>query len=349
MEPVMRVVAFWLIALPAFADIVTLKDGRKFDGRLISEDDNAVKIRTPQGVKTFPRAQVENVRKQKSVYDTFDEKLAEAKDDVKALIKVGQWAASNKLYPEAVKTYQKVLSIDPNNAAAKKAVDGFDKQPIGSGGSGGGGSGERRLAVRGKQRPYYLHVPRSYGGQPTPVLLWLHADGRGSYIGALGPMADKYGFIIVSGEGGGTWRGWSEGKGSEDDEYLFGAIEETKKLYNVDLTRIYVAGHSRGGTYTSRLGADFPEFFAGAAMHNGVWVGNQNPGAKTPFFIYTGEKDYLAKEYGNASDHATKLGHEVKRKDVPGAGHESRHDMFDEMFRWFQTKTLPKRVLWGEE
>lgn len=346
----MRALVFWLVAVPAFADIVTLKDGRKYDGRLVSEDGRSVTIRTTQGVKTFPREKVESVRKQKSAYDTFDEKLADAKEDVKALMKVGQWAASNRLYPEAIKAYQKVLSLDPNHAAAKKAIDGFDKQPVGSGGSGGGASGERRIAVRGKNRPYYLHVPRTYGGQPAPLLLWLHADGcgRGSYLGVLAPLADKYGFIMVSGEGGGTWRGWSEGKGSEDDEYLFGAVEETKRLYNVDLTKIFVAGHSRGGTYTSRLGADFPELFAGAAMHNGVWVGHQNPKAKTPFFIYTGKNDYLAKEYGNASDHATKLGHEVKRHDVPGAGHEWRNDMFDEMFKWFLTRSLPKKVLWGE-
>jgi predicted esterase len=334
------------------ADVVTLKDGRRLEGRVTSETAEAVVVRTLEGTRRVPRDQVSGLRKSKSVYDAFDEKLeaaAKAPDEKKKaeLLKLAAWAAAQRLVPEAARVHRLVLQIDPNHAASKKAVEGFDRQPVPSGGSGGGASGDRQA----KGRSYYLHVPSGYSGAPAPLLLWLHADGgnRRMYLGSLAPRADKHGFLILSGEGGGTWRGWSQARGNEEDLYLMAALDDVKRQFNVDLARVFVAGHSRGATYTSRIGTDYAEIFAGAAMHNGVWTArHKHPSRKTPFFIYTGEKDYLAKEYGCAADAARSLGHEVEPYTIPGAGHEPRGEAFDKMFQWFAARTLPKSMIWEE-
>jgi poly(3-hydroxybutyrate) depolymerase len=328
-------------------DIVTLKGGQKLEGRVISENDAAVVIRTPQGEKKVPRAKVDQVKKCKSIYDTFDAKLADAKD-VKALLQVAAWANSNRLFPEAIAAYRRVLDLDPNNAAAKKATEEFDAQPVGSGGSGGApGDSDRNV----KGRPYFLHVPKTYAGQPTPVLIWLHGDGgeRRTCTDGITQLADKYGYIVIGGEGANrTWKDFKSDKGCEDDEYLMACLDEVKRQYNVDLVRIFLGGHSRGATYTSRMGADYNEVFAAGGMHNGVWITQQGATFKrrTPFFIYHGEKDYLAKEYGFGWLRAEPEGHEVKRHTIAGAGHEPYISAYEEMFRWFKTKTLPKSMLW---
>lgn len=355
MESSMKALGFLLVCLPIYADVVTLKSGRKLEGRIVSDDNAAVVIRTPEGVKTVPRDKIEQVRKSKSVYDAFDDKLAEIKpDDVKSLLKLAAWASSSKLLPESIRLYEKVAALDSNNATAKKAIAEFDKQPVGSNGSGGAaGAGDRRIQVGGKQRVYYLHVPKTYSGQPTPCLIWLHGDGgdRRACTDGITGLADRTGTIVIGGEGENrTWKNFSSDKGCEDDEYLMAALEEVKRQYNVDLVRVFVAGHSRGGTYSSRIGADYWEVFAAAGMHNGVWISQQgsNPKRRTPFFIYHGENDYLAKEYGKGWERAEPEGHEVKRHSIPKAGHEPYVSAYEEMFKWFATRTLPKKILWND-
>jgi predicted esterase len=343
----------WIALL--LADVVTLKGGKKYDGRIVSEDESKVVIRTPDGVKTIARDKIESVRKQKSIYDTYDAKLAAVKpDDAKELVKLAQWCASSRLYPESIKLYQKALELDPNNAAAKKAVSEYDTQPVGSGGGGGApGSFDRGITVRGKPRAYFLHVPKSVGGKPAPCLIWLHGDGgnRRTCTDGITQLAEKYGTIVIGGEGENrTWKDFKSDKGAEDDEYLMAALDEVKRQYNVDLVRIFIAGHSRGATYSSRIGSDYWEVFAAAGIHNGVWITQQGARfpRRTPFFIYSGENDYLAKEYGRGWDRAEAEGHEVKRHTIAGAGHQPYVSAFEEMFKWFQTKTLPKKILWGE-
>ncbi len=340
----------------AFADTITLKNGGgRLEGRIVAEDEQRVVIRTPQGTIRVARARIESVRKAKSVYDAFDEKAAQVKgDDAKELARLAQWAESNRLLPESVAVYRKVLELDPRHAAARKAVDGYETRPIGSGGRGGGpGSSERKIVVRGKERAVLLFAPKNYAGEPTPLLVWLHGDGgdRRTCADGITQNADKAGFLVIGAEGENrTWKDFKSDKGCEDDEYLMGAIEEAKRQYNVDLVRIFVAGHSRGGTYASRIGADYGELFAAGGLHNGVWI--SQPGAqlkrRTPFFIYSGENDYLAKEYGRGWDRAEAEGHEVKRHTLAGAGHEPHWSAYEEMFKWFKTRSLPKSVLWGD-
>jgi hypothetical protein len=61
---------WWILALvpalavPLRADVVALKGGGKIEGRVLSEDDAAeVVIRTVQGTRRVPRAQVESIGK----------------------------------------------------------------------------------------------------------------------------------------------------------------------------------------------------------------------------------------------------------------------------------------------
>ncbi|MCE9584773.1 MAG: hypothetical protein K8T20_19960 [Planctomycetes bacterium] len=64
-----------LFALEAVADKLTMKDGRVFEGRVISENDREIKIRTARATLTVPRDQVERIDKGTSTLQQRDEKL----------------------------------------------------------------------------------------------------------------------------------------------------------------------------------------------------------------------------------------------------------------------------------
>lgn len=155
------------LAIPVWADTVTLKGGGgKLEGRIVSEDETTVVIRTVLGTRRIPRARVESIRKSRSVYDDWDARLAKTRlDDPGDLARLAQWADSNRLLPEALSIWHKVIEIDPGHAAAKKAIDGFEERPVGSNGRGGGpGSFDRKILVQGRERVYHLFVPAAYAG-----------------------------------------------------------------------------------------------------------------------------------------------------------------------------------------
>jgi phospholipase/carboxylesterase len=79
-----------------------------------------------------------------------------------------------------------------------------------------------------------------------------------------------------------SWGGLEGNHDSLVEEYVFRAIEQTRRHYHVHSERIYLAGFCEGGTLAYRLGLLYPERFAGLVALNGVMPRRGGPLLRLP-------------------------------------------------------------------
>jgi pimeloyl-ACP methyl ester carboxylesterase len=116
----------------------------------------------------------------------------------------------------------------------------------------------------------YYQIPDNYtGNTPVPLLIGIHGRG-GSGMGPmndLGSEANSRGWLLASPEMHGNFH-TNHGKyalawpGAQYD--IIDTIEWMVDHYNVDKSRIYIAGGSMGGQTTAMTAAKFPDIFAAA-------------------------------------------------------------------------------------
>lgn len=158
-----------------------------------------------------------------------------------------------------------------------------------SGGSGGKpGKFVRPVKIGQTDRKYELRVP-PVDGRPLPVVVLLHGTGSSPdyMFYHWGPVAGAEAILAA------PWgnRNWNFDE--NDDQLVMKMLEDVKREYNVDLTRIFVSGHSRGGFYTFSMGTRYGDIFAAAGVFAGG-VGRGPPrtcARKCPFIFYHGELD----------------------------------------------------------
>ncbi len=115
-----------------------------------------------------------------------------------------------------------------------------------------------RSPVDGDLTTYSLRVPDAYDpARGWPLMVHLH--GRGKLVPFQGHRAPDYGeeLIVLS----------PYGKGSVDymgpaEADVLAALEEVKRLYNIDADRVYLGGASMGGTGAWHLATHYPDRFA---------------------------------------------------------------------------------------
>jgi phospholipase/carboxylesterase len=66
------------------------------------------------------------------------------------------------------------------------------------------------------------------------------------------------------------------------EEYVFRAVEQTRRKYHVHSERIYLAGFCEGATLAYRLGLLFPDRFAGIISLNGCMPRHGGPLLRLP-------------------------------------------------------------------
>ena len=166
----------------------------------------------------------------------------------------------------------------------------------------------------GKDIEYALYVPSGYKkAKPAPLLVLLHGLGSNPqqvirYQGVT-EEAEERGYIVVA-PFGYNERGWygSQGKGKRgfgvragDPENL-GELSEKDVLnvlgivreeFNVNSSRIYLAGHSMGGGGTIHLGAAYSDIWAALVPMSPAYMGSHDilEEIKAPMMVVTGDKD----------------------------------------------------------
>src|SRR5438105_1477305 len=130
--------------------------------------------------------------------------------------------------------------------------------------------------------PVRTFLPTGYEpNYPYPLLVFLHGHGGSEeQVLRLAPRLSRRNYICIGlrgphplaprpdGQQAFTW-----GQGGHSDalveEYVFRAVEQTRRHYHVHSERIYLAGFREGATLAYRLGMLFPERFGGVISLNG--------------------------------------------------------------------------------
>jgi phospholipase/carboxylesterase len=123
-----------------------------------------------------------------------------------------------------------------------------------------------------------------FGYEPNyayPLLVFFHGHGSNEeQILRLAPRLSRRNFICIGlrgkeflGERADGTRAFTWGTDGDCDaqteDYVLGAIEQTRRNYHVHSERIYLAGICEGAPYAYRMGLTFPEKFAGVISLNG--------------------------------------------------------------------------------
>ena len=133
---------------------------------------------------------------------------------------------------------------------------------------------------------FKLYIPGGYRGQPLPMIVMLHGAQQDPDDFAAGTgmnaAAEEQGCFVVypaQSEGANLLRCWNwfrpadQMRGSGETAMVAALTREVMARYNVDETRVYVAGMSAGGAMAVNLVVTHPDLYAAAAIHSGVAFG----------------------------------------------------------------------------
>lgn len=121
---VLPVLAVALFAVPAAADIVTLKDGRKLEGKAEKRADGTVILRTLHGEATLAGAEVRGIERTRHLIDEHAERSKDvAADDVAGQLALANWCLEHEWRAQAQVHAQHVVEVEPHHVAARTILD----------------------------------------------------------------------------------------------------------------------------------------------------------------------------------------------------------------------------------
>jgi poly(3-hydroxybutyrate) depolymerase len=144
------------------------------------------------------------------------------------------------------------------------------------------------LEPAGEILPYRLYVPTTYNGAKAfPLILALHGLGGtedaffDNYDKRLPPLAEQHGYIIAAPLGyrvDGSY-GWGLGNPPADantrrtqdlsEQDVMQVLQHVRQEYKIDVSRIYLLGHSMGGIGTWKIAPKYPDIWAAIAPISG--------------------------------------------------------------------------------
>lgn len=141
---------------------------------------------------------------------------------------------------------------------------------------------EHRIESGGLTRTYHVYVPPGISPGPRPLVVGFHGGGGAGLSFAnrtgLRDMADASGFILALPDGvRGSWntnsiypQGYAEEVGIDDLSFVRQMLAEVTAAQNVDSSRIFAMGMSRGGMMSYLVGCEMPGQFAAIAAVAGT-------------------------------------------------------------------------------
>jgi polyhydroxybutyrate depolymerase len=167
----------------------------------------------------------------------------------------------------------------------------------------------------GHKRAYLLHVPKTIpSGRPMPLVICLHGFAEWpAHLMRLthwNQLSDEFGFLVVYPRGTGfpfRWRcsSWFGEQGeSQDVQFISDLIDQLKKQYPIDESRIYANGLSNGGGMTFLLACRLSERIAAIGGVAGAYMlpwKDYKPKRPVPAIIFHGTADPLVPFHPNPS------------------------------------------------
>lgn len=143
--------------------------------------------------------------------------------------------------------------------------------------------------------PVRTFLPTGY--EPNyayPLLVFLHGHGGcEEQVMRLAPRLSRRNYICIGlrgphplgprpdGHPGYSW-GPDGQCDAQVEDYVFGAVQQTRRTYHVHSERIYLAGVCEGATLAYRLALQFPDYLAGVASLNGCMPRSGGPLLRLP-------------------------------------------------------------------
>jgi phospholipase/carboxylesterase len=146
-----------------------------------------------------------------------------------------------------------------------------------------------------KKLPVRTFLPTGY--EPNyayPLLVFFHGQGGcEEQMLRLAPRLSRRNYICIGLRGPEVLESRADGRpafswgadGQLDtllEDYVLGAIEQTRRSYHVHSERIYLAGFGEGATVAYRLGLTFPDKLAGIVSLNGAMPRGNGPLLRLP-------------------------------------------------------------------
>ncbi|MBA3945795.1 MAG: hypothetical protein H0X37_14650 [Herpetosiphonaceae bacterium] len=129
------------------------------------------------------------------------------------------------------------------------------------------------ITVGSYQRTYHVHLPASYTGAATPLVVVLHASrDNGPNMSGLthfNDVADSNGVIATYPDAlNGVWN--TDGSAPQDDfAFISAMIQQMRSSFAINAHKIYAMGFSDGGEMTEELGCTLSSTFAAIASVSG--------------------------------------------------------------------------------
>jgi len=186
----------------------------------------------------------------------------------------------------------------------------------------------KTLDYDGVTRDYIEYVPAIYdASEAVPLVICLHGLGdtmENFYDIGMNYVADTANFITLTPEalegfvyGSSVGNAWNSGASAygqvinediDDVGFIMQLIEETKILYNIDETRVFITGFSMGGFMSNRMACEMSGTFTAIASVSGT-IGTGvscNPEFPIPVCHIHGTNDgtvaYTGNSYGNDAE-----------------------------------------------
>ena len=197
--------------------------------------------------------------------------------------------------------------------------------------------------AKGETLPYRLFVPQNYDRKKKyPLVVYLHGgggvgdDNLKQIQGGNGYLIDFFtqaeaqthhpAFVVAPQSAGDGWieRPFLKPSAARQLRLVVDLIDDLRRSYSIDDSRLYVAGQSLGGFGTFAIVAEFPKLFAaGVPLCGGADESKVLSIIKTPLWVFHGEKDAAVPvDFSRRIVAAIKkAGGNVKYTEYPGAGH----------------------------